>query len=236
MERRYSGDVEIFVLYDPRGFYKTAVRRGGRVLWRGSVRPSRGAPTWADITGTSPAAIDAAAGAALAHSEDAIPNIGAITEETEDGRYKVHRTPPRAATRQATSRLRSRRDEGGPYAIEQFSPAYGWSRIGGTYDSRADASRAARWVFGFEPSTRRFKAEQLGWRIVPASASAARDRARRGRDDGTTSRRNADLIAWYQRHGERNMPRGFRAEKIQWMRRTNRSNALDAVRRMGYRG
>lgn len=66
-----------------------------------------------------------------------------------------------------------------------------------------------------------------------ASRSFRRNHSRPHRD---VSRRNADLIAWYQKYGETNMPRGFRAEKIQWLRHTNRSNALDAVRRMGYRG
>ena len=39
MAERFSGDLKINVEYDDRGFYRTAVSREGRVLWRGRVRP-----------------------------------------------------------------------------------------------------------------------------------------------------------------------------------------------------
>lgn len=64
-------------------------------------------------------------------------------------------------------------------------------------------------------------------------------RARRGtffesqRDPRT---RNADLIAWYRKNGDLSMGRGFREEKVEWLRHSNREPALAAMRRLGYRG
>lgn len=68
--------------------------------------------------------------------------------------------------------------------------------------------------------------------LVWVPTSRARDRI--GRDP--RAGKNADLIAWYRANGDRNMGAGFRNEKVAWLSRANRVDAVAAMRRLGYRG
>jgi len=40
MAKRYSGNLQISVVYDDKGHYRTSVSSGGKRLWRGVVNPA----------------------------------------------------------------------------------------------------------------------------------------------------------------------------------------------------
>lgn len=43
MAKRYSGDLQINVTWDDRGFYRASVSQDGKSLWRGTVGPVKSA-------------------------------------------------------------------------------------------------------------------------------------------------------------------------------------------------
>lgn len=91
--KRYSGELTIDVAAtNVSGLYRAIVRHGDRVLWFGNIRAS--ARDHTPITGSSPAALDAAAGSALSHAEDHSPDVAPLSEEDDGGFYKVRRRPP----------------------------------------------------------------------------------------------------------------------------------------------
>ena len=85
MADRYSGDLKISVVYDDRGFYRTAVSREGRVLWRGRARP----PAAGFGRGV---AYDEVAQAALAFGDEELSREGESLASAEPG-FKVRRVP-----------------------------------------------------------------------------------------------------------------------------------------------
>ena len=80
MADRYSGNLKISVVYDDRGFYRTAVSREGRVLWRGRVRPPA-AGFGRGVAYDSPEAYDRTAHAALSFAAD---DKGGVIEDAAD--------------------------------------------------------------------------------------------------------------------------------------------------------
>lgn len=86
MAKRYSGDLQITVVYDDRGHYRASVSRGGVKLWRGAVRPPRSLTYAVD----SEHGYDEAARAALAFADHDRSGIGDHAE-MDDAGYKVRR-------------------------------------------------------------------------------------------------------------------------------------------------
>ncbi len=101
MAKRYSGNLQINVVYDDKNFYRTSVSSGGKLLWRGTVRP---APVGfgPGIAYDSPKAYDEIASSALAFAEDEKGGIADKAEFDEDLTGYLIRRSPRA--KQSSSR------------------------------------------------------------------------------------------------------------------------------------
>jgi hypothetical protein len=89
MALRHSGDLQISVVYDDRNFYRASVSRGGRVLWRGRVRPAP-AGFGAGVAYDSPKAYDEIARSALAFADDERSGVS-DSAETDASGYKIRR-------------------------------------------------------------------------------------------------------------------------------------------------
>ena len=99
MATRYSGDLKISVIYDDRGDYRTAVSRGGKLLWRGRINPAP-AGFGRGVAYDSPKAYDEIAASALSfgsHELDERERHGGsdITDhaEMDDEGWKIRRVP-----------------------------------------------------------------------------------------------------------------------------------------------
>lgn len=132
---------------------------------------------------------------------------------------------------QSRDRSRSRRDEGDDewHVLDTRTGCV--CPVGSERAARARADQANR-----AAGEKRLVAQRRGC----TTGRAPEDRPvffeahdQRRRDPRT---RNADLIAWYRKNGDLSMGRGFREEKIEWLRHSNREPALAAMRRLGYRG
>ena len=106
MAKRYSGDLQISVIYDDKNHYRTAVSQGGKLLWRGIVKPAP-AGFGPGIAYDSSQAYDEVASSALAFAED---DVGGISDDAEYNEemtgYLIRRTPRagRAGKKSATPR------------------------------------------------------------------------------------------------------------------------------------
>ena len=93
MAKRYSGDLQISVVYDDKNHYRTAVSRGGKLLWRGIVNP---APSGfgPGVAYDSSQAYDEVASSALAFADH---DVGGISDDAEYNEemtgYLIRRTP-----------------------------------------------------------------------------------------------------------------------------------------------
>jgi hypothetical protein len=103
MAKRYSGNLQISVVYDDKNYYRTAVSRDGKLLWRGIVRPAP-AGFGPGVAYDSPKAYDEIASTALAFAEDEIGGIADEAEFDEDLTGYLIRRSPRTMT--ASSRQR----------------------------------------------------------------------------------------------------------------------------------
>jgi len=83
MAKRYSGNLQISVVYDDKGHYRTAVSSGGKLLWRGTVNPAP-AGFGPGIAYDSPKAYDEVASSALAFADDDVGDIGDEAEYDEN--------------------------------------------------------------------------------------------------------------------------------------------------------
>lgn len=93
MAKRYSGNLQISVVYDDKNHYRTSVSRGGKLLWRGTVNPAP-AGFGPGIAYDSPKAYDAIASSALAFADDEKRGIADEAEYDEDlTGYLIRRTP-----------------------------------------------------------------------------------------------------------------------------------------------
>jgi hypothetical protein len=100
MAKRYSGNLQISVIYDDRGHYRTAVSSGGKLLWRGTVRPAP-AGFGPGVAYDSPQAYDKIAQSTLSFADDAKRGIGDQAEFDENlTEYKIRRTPHSGSHRQ----------------------------------------------------------------------------------------------------------------------------------------
>lgn len=95
MAKRYSGNLQISVVYDDRGHYRTAVSSGGKLLWRGTVNPAP-AGFGPGIAYDSPKAYDEVASSALAFADDEKRDIADKAEFDEDLTGYLIRRSPRA--------------------------------------------------------------------------------------------------------------------------------------------
>jgi len=106
MAKRYSGDLQINVVYDDKGHYRTSVSRGGKLLWRGGVNPAP-AGFGPGVAYDSPKAYDEIARSALTFADDEIGGIGDDAEVDENlTGYLIRRSPPAKATRHHATRRR----------------------------------------------------------------------------------------------------------------------------------
>ncbi len=108
MAKRYSGSLQIVVTYDDRNFYRTSVSEGGKLLWRGQVKPAP-AGFGSGIAYDSPEAYDEIARSALAFADDDVPDAGigdaADYDDAMTG-YAIRRSPrsSRGSTHELTPR------------------------------------------------------------------------------------------------------------------------------------
>lgn len=91
MAKRYSGDLQINVVYDDRGDYRTSVSRGGKVRWRGRINPAP-AGFGRGVAYDSAKAYDEIAESALAFADDDVRGLGESAEMDDQG-YKIRRVP-----------------------------------------------------------------------------------------------------------------------------------------------
>ena len=91
MAKRYSGELTISVTYTDQGDYRCAVSKGGRVRWRGRVRPAP-AGFGRGVAYDSPKAYDEVAKSALAFADDDKRGLGE-SAEFDQSDYKIRRVP-----------------------------------------------------------------------------------------------------------------------------------------------
>jgi len=103
MAKRYSGSLQISIVYDDRNHYRTAVSRGGKLLWRGIVNPAY-AGFGPGIAYDSPKAYDEVASSALAFADHEIGGISDEAEYDEDLTGFLIRRSPRSKKSSPTSR------------------------------------------------------------------------------------------------------------------------------------
>ena len=105
MAKRYSGNLQISVVYDDKNHYRTAVSSGGKLLWRGIVNPAP-AGFGRGVAYDSPQAYDEVASSALAFADDEQRGIADEAEFDENlTGYLIRRTPRsggKTAARHAT--------------------------------------------------------------------------------------------------------------------------------------
>jgi hypothetical protein len=101
MAKRYSGDLQINVIWDDRGFYRTSVSQDGKSLWSGTVGPVERS----GIAKDSPQSYDDVASAALSFADDEIKGIGDDAEFTEDlSDWLIRRKPREKMSGHATKK------------------------------------------------------------------------------------------------------------------------------------
>lgn len=100
MAKRYSGDLQINVIWDERGFYRTSVSQGGKSLWRGTVGPVE-----SGVAKDSSQAYDEVASAALSFADDEVRGIGGDAEANEDlSGWLIRRKPREKVSGHATKK------------------------------------------------------------------------------------------------------------------------------------
>jgi hypothetical protein len=95
MAKRYSGNLQISVVYDDKNHYRTAVSRGGKLLWRGIVNPAP-AGFGPGVAYDSPKAYDEIASSALSFADHEVGGIGDEAEYDENLTGYLIRRSPRA--------------------------------------------------------------------------------------------------------------------------------------------
>jgi len=107
MAKRYSGNLAISVVYDDRGHYRTAVSRGGKLLWRGTVNPAP-AGFGPGIAYDSSKAYDEVASSALSFADHEVSGIGDDAEYDENlTGYLIRRASRGKSSRSHSTRAQS---------------------------------------------------------------------------------------------------------------------------------
>lgn len=111
MAKRYSGNLQINVVYDDKGHYRTTVSSGGKLLWRGVVRPAP-AGFGPGVAYDSPKAYDEVASSALAFADDEQRGIADEAESDENlTGYLIRRTPRgKSSSAHATKKSKAQLD------------------------------------------------------------------------------------------------------------------------------
>jgi hypothetical protein len=108
MAKRYSGNLQINVVYDDKGHYRTSVSSGGKLLWRGIVNPAP-AGFGPGIAYDSSKAYDEVASSALAFANHEVDGIDDEAEFDEDlTGYLIRRSrhgPRQHATKKSRAQL-----------------------------------------------------------------------------------------------------------------------------------
>lgn len=109
MAKRYSGNLQISVVYDDRNHYRTSVSSGGKLLWRGTVTPAP-AGFGPGVAYDSPKAYDEVASSALAFADDEKRGIADEAESDEDlTGYLIRRSPRGKTSSDHATKKKSRR-------------------------------------------------------------------------------------------------------------------------------
>ena len=137
MAKRYSGNLQISVVYEDRGDYRVSVSRGGRSLWHGRVRPAP-AGFGPGVAYDSPKAYDEAASSALAFADDEEKGIADDADYKEDMTGYLIRRAPRSGGKAHSTRKGSFRSRGS-YSLTG-RPSFGVHH----FDTLAAAKTAAR--------------------------------------------------------------------------------------------
>ena len=104
MAKRYSGNLQISVVYDDKNRYRTAVSSGGKLLWRGIVNPAA-AGFGPGIAYDSPKAYDEVASSALTFADHEERGIADEAEYNEGmNGYLIRRTPRGKSSGHATKK------------------------------------------------------------------------------------------------------------------------------------
>lgn len=103
MAKRYSGNLQISVVYDDKNHYRTAVSRGGKLLWRGIVNPAA-AGFGPGVAYDSPKAYDEIASSALSFADHEVGGIGDEAEVDENLTGWLIRRAPHDKTSHATKK------------------------------------------------------------------------------------------------------------------------------------
>lgn len=111
MATRYSGNLQVSVVYDDQNFYRTSVSRSGKLLWRGRVNPAP-AGFGPGVAYDSPEAYDEVARTALSFADHESPGERVLDGAEYDAdltQVEVRRSSasPRAGSRGTASRRRA---------------------------------------------------------------------------------------------------------------------------------
>jgi hypothetical protein len=102
MAKRYSGSLQISVVYDDKNHYRTAVSQGGKLLWRGIVKPAL-AGFGPGVAYDSPKAYDEVASSALSFADHEVGGLGDDAEYDDAMTGYLIRRAPRSGKKSATS-------------------------------------------------------------------------------------------------------------------------------------
>ena len=152
MAKRYSGNLQISVVYDDKGHYRTAVSSGGKLLWRGTVNPAP-AGFGPGIAYDSPKAYDEVASSALAFADHEIGGIGDEAEFDEDlTGYLIRRSPRTKKTVSAHSSRKGAFASRGTYTLTG-RPSFGEQRYSTLTEAKTAARAAARMPLRWKTET-----------------------------------------------------------------------------------
>ena len=201
MAKRFSGDLQINVVYD-RGDYRTSVSRGGKVLWRGRINPAP-AGFGRGVAYDSAQAYDEIAESALSFADSDLGHgdISDHAESSEDG-WKVRRVP-RYWEQYPGGRIKPKkfatRDANKPGIARRAGRAYGKTK-------EAARSAKAKWTKAVadarvayanaKTSTARTRAKaEIAYANAKLRATRAYDKAKAS-VDRTGRKSRAALGAW----------------------------------------
>jgi hypothetical protein len=182
MAKRYSGDLQINVIWDDRGFYRTSVSQDGKSLWSGTVGPVE-----SGIGKDSSQAYDEVASAALSFADDEVSGIGDDAEAKEDlSGWLIRRKPREKVSGHATKKKKSMDDQ-------QFKrvacPRFGDARDGDGHEAHeGPRSHATRPQIVVNKIAGR-------WQPVNASGTIIRGNIYNARGEGYSTRQGAEEAA-----------------------------------------
>lgn len=136
MAKRYSGSLQISVVYDDKNHYRTAVSRDGKLLWRGIVNPAP-AGFGPGVAYDSSQAYDEVASSALAFADHEAGGIGDEAEYDEELTGFLIRRSPRS---KSSAHAKKKKAAGG---YTEYRPVFQTGSGDWIADDKAQASLEA---------------------------------------------------------------------------------------------